>query len=404
MSARKRRAVDSDHRSQKTPEVLDSAPHTWCIHPHGSGMIAIMQAKQGSNLAAGSDVSGSCNFEVGAASYIAVSESSPTIVLSVHPHGLPSAKVLGLRLVECVRVQASQSPPSLQLCIVTACDIKREIIVSLVQQCDENTCETLPLLPLLSLSLSNPSSFSCAIADGPTVVFWRNSRSIVGSECFCVQWLVQHWAIHDASLPSASSSVCCFAHCLGPSPEAAAFVFSDGAGCNACIIPALFDTPVLPKQHADAAMQAIAAALHTVLPMSASDCLIAKLVLRSPNSFSNEGFDQSLPLSRCSDCRFMSLQPRGTRSSAVIFTLRTVRPPLSQTTILRRNVSSCFPRNRSPPTPIPRPTCPMAMRLQRLAFPSSMSSLSNWERKQACHRLAFGLLRWLARVAVPALQ
>ena len=410
MSARKRRAVDSDHRSQMTSQVLDSGPRSWSIHPHGGGMIATMQTKQGSNLAAGSEVSGSCNFVVGAASYIAVSQSSPSIALSVHPHRLPPTEVLGLRLVECMRVPASQRLSSLQLCIVTACDIKREIVVAIVQQCDENTCAALPLLPLLSLSLSNPSSLSCSIADGPTVLLWRGTRDSVGSECLCVQWLGQHWAMHDASLPRASNSVCSFAHCLGPSPEAAAFVFSDSAGCNTCIIPALLNSAVLPQQHADALMQAIATALHTVLPNSASDFLIAKLLMRSQHGIRNESSDSPLPLSRCSECRFMTLQPRGKRSSSVIFTLRIVPPPSPPKPSfnpqphpdLRHSFQFCI--RSSPPILSPRSTCPMVMWLPCLRFLSSMLSLSNLERKQERPQLAFGLLPWLARVAAPALQ
>lgn len=239
MSARKRRAVGGDARSQSAPAGLESVQHSWSIHPHGRGMLATMT--QGRDAAAGAHEVGGYNAAISAASYISIFESSSTVALDVRSQALPPSQVLALRLVECARM------PAQQLCIVTASDTKKEIVISTLQSCDDDAAASLPLLPLLSLSLSNPSSLCCSISDGPTVVLWRKPNTTAGSECVCVQWTGQHWTMHDASLPRDSETTCCFAHSLGPSSDAATFVLSDSTGGATCIIPSLLNTSSPPR-------------------------------------------------------------------------------------------------------------------------------------------------------------
>ena len=170
MSARKRRAVDGGSRTQIASAGREPASSSWSIHPHGTGMLATLHAPQGHNPAARSNGSSSCDAIISAATYIAISDASPAILLDAQPRLLPSSKVLGLRPITCTHVTSKQYPNANQVCFVTACDIKREIIISVLQPSDENAGESLPLLPLLPLSLSNSCSLSCSIADGPSVV------------------------------------------------------------------------------------------------------------------------------------------------------------------------------------------------------------------------------------------
>jgi hypothetical protein len=318
MSARKRKAADGDARSHGAPAEREHETCCWSIYPHDNCMMATMHTVHGHNISSRNDF-------ISAVSCITVSDLSPTISLDVQPRALPSSKVLGLLPVKCMHALSKQRPSLNEMCIVTASDIKQEITISVLQQSEEHASSTLPLLPLLSLSLSNPSSLSCSIADGPTVVLWRISDSGVGCECVCVQWLGQHWVMNDASLPRDSASSCCFAHCLGPSPDAATFVFSNATGCNTCIIPALLNASSHPQLHHATITQAIAAALHPVLPVIALPGLTARILMKNSSVACNHSLTPSLLLSRASYCRFMCLQPRGVRSSSVIFTLRMVQ-------------------------------------------------------------------------------
>jgi hypothetical protein len=324
MSARKRRAVDGNSRTQITPSALEPVSRTWSIHPHDGGMLATLHSVPAHNFRARSDEFHRCDSAISSASYIAISDSSTTVSLDFHPCALPSSKVLGLRPVKCAHALSQQFASANPLCVVTASDMKQEIIVSVLQPLGEHGCSPLPLLPLLSLSLPNPSALSCSIADGPTVVLWSSSSAGADCACVCIQWRGQHWVMRDASLPLDSESACFFAHCLGPSPDAATFVFSDAKACTTCIIPALLTASSHPESHVAAATQAIAAALHPVLPMSSSPCMTARILMKNGNIGSDESATPSLLLSRASYCRFMSLQPRGFRSSCVIFTLRIV--------------------------------------------------------------------------------
>ena len=323
MSARKRRAVGGDARSQSAPAGLESVQHSWSIHPHGRGMLATMT--QGRDAAAGAHEVGGYNAAISAASYISISEPSSTVALDVRSQALPPSQVLALRLVECARM------PAQQLCIVTASDTKKEIVISTLQSCDDDAAASLPLLPLLSLSLSNPSSLCCSIADGPTVVLWRKPNTTAGSECVCVQWTGQHWTMHDASLPRDSETTCCFAHSLGPSSDAATFLLSDSTGGATCIIPSLLNTSSPPEPYVSSVTRALASALLPALPCSAMPGMTARAMSRSVIAGSNESAALLHPLSRVSDCRFMCLQPRGFRSSSVIFTIRIVPPAPTST-------------------------------------------------------------------------
>jgi hypothetical protein len=335
MSARKRRVIDGDSRSHGAPAVREHETCCWSIHPHGSGMMATMHTSHGQNLSSPNDF-------ISNVSFIAISDSSPSISLDIQPRALPSSKVLGLLPVKCKHALSTHRPSLNQMCIVTASDIKQEIMISVIQLPEEHASSALPLLPLLSLSLSKPSSLSCSIADGPTVVLWRISDSGVGCECVCIQWLGQHWAMNDASLPHDSASVCCFAHCLGPSPDAATFVFSNATGCGTCIIPALLSASSHLQTNAATITQAIAAALHPVLPVIASPGMTARILMKNTSVAGNDSLTPSLLLSRASYCRFMCLQPRGVRSSSVIFTLRIVHS-LSQNILLLFYITTKVP-------------------------------------------------------------
>jgi hypothetical protein len=323
MSARKRRAVGGDQLQNAALGQDDQTQRSWSIYPYGTGMLATALASQGHDLATSKHESGNFHSIASAASYIALSHSSPTLALNVHPRAVPLSKVLGLRAIECKNLHASQCQTELQLCMVSASDIKQEIVVAVLQPSDESTSASLPLLPLLSLSLSDPSSICCSIADGPTVVLWRRATASIGSQCLCVQWLGQRWVMHDLALPDLQL-LCCFAHSLGASSETAAFVFSTTTGSSVCVIPAISNASSPPLPRVETTLQSIAAALHPVLPDSSSTCMSNRLVMSSVGGSSNESADPLLALSRASDCRFMSVQPRGLRSSAVIFTLRIV--------------------------------------------------------------------------------
>ena len=402
MSARKRRAVDGTSRTQISPSALEPVMRTWSIHPHDGGILATLHSVPAHNFRARSDEFHCCDSAISSASYIAISDSSTTISLDVHPCALPSSKVLGLRPVKCAHALSQQFASANPLCVVTASDLKQEIIVSVLQPLGEHGCSPLPLLPLLSLSLPNPSALSCSIADGPTVVLWSSSSAGADCACVCIQWRGQQWVMRDASLSLDSESACCFAHCLGPSSDAATFVFSDAKACTTCIIPALLTASSHPESHVAAATQAIAAALHPVLPMSSSPCMTARILMKNGNTGSDESATPSLLLSRASYCRFMSLQPRGFRSSCVIFTLRIV---LSHNMILC--CSACVPPHKpNQPHLFYRSTLHPATSPRILRSLSLMSSLLISAPNQGLtgRRLVSALLPSTARAAVLASQ